>query len=290
MFFLARKNQSGTNVKDCIDSWNIEQASLHADLLGRWQNGGNSKTGANTGLIQNETILTQLAPFTNPATIAIASGQVPKPALFAYTLDLRINGKKVFPITHDQIDSVNDSVIDPPSVTDSKYYYTEYLSYYYLLPQSVTGNADLDYIANCADIFWAYTLDGNNRQVYNPSGITGTNVIYGGAGYTTPTIAFSAPAAGGVQATGTLSVFFGAIVGVVMTNPGQGYAGLTPTYTITGGSSATAILATPTVSVQPQWLQNEIVLITKRALTNLGISFRDNDFLNAGRVAQKSGV
>lgn len=212
MLFLTRKNQSGAAIDDCINAWNVEQALLHTDLLGRWQRNNNGKAGINTGLIQNETTITALAPFIKPATISISSGQVNKPSLFAYTNALRINGKEVIPINHDQIASVNGSVIDTPSVANNKYYYTEYIGYYYLLPQSVTGTLSLDYIENCTDIVWNFSLDVNNRKVYNPSG-----------------------------------------------------------------------------SVQPQWLQNEIVLITKRALTNMGISFKDSDFTNAGRVAQNTG-
>lgn len=212
MLFLTRKNQSGTGVDECMDAWNIEQALLHTDFLGRWQRMNNGKSGVNTGLIENETTITALSPFIKPTTIAISSGQVTKPAKFAWTQALRISGKDVIPINHDQIAAVNGSVIDPPSVADNKYYYTEYLGYYYLLPQSVTGNASLDYIENCTDVVWGFTLDADNRKVYN---------------------------------VGT--------------------------------------------SVQPQWNQNEIVLITKRALTNLGISFKDGDFTNAGRVAQNTG-
>lgn len=212
MLSLIRKNQSGATVDDCINAWNTEQHSLHNDLLGRWQLQNNGKSGANTGLIQNQTVITELTPFIKPATISISSGQANKPSGFAYELALRINGKRVIPIQHNQIDTVNSSVICPPSVTGNKYYYVPYQSYFYLLPQSVTGNLSLDYIENCTDIVWGYTLDVNNRKVY---------------------------------------------------------------------SSGT--------STQPQWLQNEIVLITKRALTFLGISFKDGDFLNAGRTAQATG-
>ena len=119
---LVRKNQSGGSVKDCMDSWNIEQSVLHADLLGRWQNANNGKSGMNTGLVENETVLSALNPFTKPLPITIVSGNVTKPALFAYTMDLRIGGKRVIPITHSQINTVNDNVIDPPSVTEQKYF------------------------------------------------------------------------------------------------------------------------------------------------------------------------
>lgn len=166
--FLLRKNQAGSiSATDLFYVWNQEQASYISDLLGRFQKVNNGKEGANTGLIENETILTKLTPFTKPATITIAAGQVVKPTDFLYALDLRIGGKKVFPINKDQIYFVNDDVIDPPSTTDQTYYRTEYQNYFAILPSTATGSASLDYIAVPTDIVWGYTLDGNGRQVYS---------------------------------------------------------------------------------------------------------------------------
>lgn len=287
---LIRKNQAGgVSANDIFYFWNSEQTAYISDLLGRFQRINNGKEGNNTGLIENETILTKLTPFTKPATIAISSGKVTKPSDFLYALDLRISGKKVFPINKDQIYFTNEDVIDPPSTTDGTYYRTEYEDYFSILPSTATGNAALDYVAIPKDIRWAFTLDTNGRQVYNVSGITEVPVIYGGVGYTTPTIAFSAPAAGGVQATGTLTVVGGVITAVVMTNVGYGYAGLTPTFTITGSSTTPANLGSPIVSVQPQWNQIDIVEITKRALKSLGVSFKDSDFTNFGNSVIQSG-
>ena len=212
ILFLLRKNQAGgVSSTDLFYSWNIEQRMYHQDLVGRWQARGAGKSGINTGLIQNETVLTELAPFTKKTTLVIAGGNSNKPADFIYRLALRINGKKVDFINSDQIASVNDSVIDPPSIPNNAYYATEYQGYYTFLPTSVTL-AELDYICDVVDIVWGYTLDGNNRQVYNPA-----------------------------------------------------------------------------TSVQPQWLNNDIITITKRVLTNFGVSFKDKDFENFGRIAQNTG-
>ena len=166
--FLTKKNQSGSiRATDLFYAWNTEQASYHQDIVGRWQRNNNGKTGSNTGLIQDQTILTDLSPFTLSTSISITSGNATKPSGFIYALDLRINGHKVTHITSDQIDSVNNSVIDPPSTTNSTYYFTEYEDYYYLLPHTVTGGLTLDYVAECRDIVWGYTLDGDGRQVYD---------------------------------------------------------------------------------------------------------------------------
>lgn len=165
--FIIRKNQAGNiSATDFFYAWNMEQYAYHDDLVGKWQNRNNTKEGMNTGLIQNEVIMTKLAPFTIPITLPITTGNANKPADFIYTLALRINGEKVFKITHDQKWAVNQDVIDPPSIADNSYYYLEYLNYYSFLPNTVT-TCDLDYIASCTDVVWGFILDGSNRQVYN---------------------------------------------------------------------------------------------------------------------------
>jgi hypothetical protein len=286
---LIRKTQSaGLSATEFQFFWNDAQRSYFDDLIGRFQKQNNGKEGLNTGLIENETIMTKLTPFTKNYTLSISSGQGVKPTDFIYTLALRINEKKVFQVNHDSIWAVKQDVIDPPSITNDSYYYTEYGNYYSFLPTAVT-TASLDYIGAPQNIVWAYTLDTAGRQVYNSFGITGLNVIYGGVGYSTPTIAFSAPAAGGVQATGTLTVVGGVITAVVMTNIGYGYAGLTPTFTITGSSTTPASFGNPIVSVDPIWDNQSVIEISKRMLTTTGVSFKDGDFTNFGKSVQREG-
>lgn len=43
------------------------------------------------------------------------------------------------------------------------------------------------------------------------------------------------------------------------------------------------------LSVQPKWANTTIVEITKRTLTNFGISWKDADFANYGKAAQMTG-
>lgn len=173
--FLLRKNQAGSiSATDFFYSWNSEQYAMHEDLLGRWQNHSNGKSGQNTGMIQDETVLIKLAPFTISTTLTITGGFADWPADFIYQAALRINGEKVYHFNKDERWSIENSVIDPPSIADDSYYYTEYASVtngirgkYEFLPSTVT-TAILDYIASCTDIVWEYTLDGQGRQVYDP--------------------------------------------------------------------------------------------------------------------------
>ncbi len=203
--WLINKNQAGgISATDFFYAWNAEQYSYQQDLLGRWQSRSAGKEGINTGLIENETIMLKLAPFTKPITLVVAAGQANKPTDFAYALALRVNGAKVFQVDHDMIWAVNDDVIDPPSINDNSYYYVEYLNYYKIFPAAVTS-VDLDYIGNCSDVVWGYILSAQNRQVYNPA-----------------------------------------------------------------------------TSIQPQWGQNSIIEITKRALKSLGVHFAAQDFEQFG--------
>lgn len=209
--WLLRKNQAGAiSASNFFYAWNSESSSYFKDLLGRFQARANGKLGLNTGLIENETIETQLSPFTKTVTLAIAGGVSPLPADFIYKTGLRINDEPVFHVNKNQIAAVKKSKIDPPSATTDTYYYTPYDDGYHFLPTTVTS-AQLDYISHPIDIVWAFTIV-SSRQVYNSA-----------------------------------------------------------------------------ASVQPQWLQTEIVEITKRTLKSFGVSFKDADFANFGNSVINTG-
>lgn len=209
---LIRKNQSGSiNGSEFGFYWNDQQTAYMSDLLGRFQNRNNGKEGGNTGLIQNETILTKLTPFTKPSTLTISGGVSDKPSDYVYGLSLIISDELVYKINHDQVPAVKKSVIDPPSITTNTYYCVEYEDYFSFLPTTVTS-ATLSYIATPDTVIWGYTYDANGQQVYN---------------------------------AGT--------------------------------------------SVQPQWDDISCMEITKRVLKDMGISLKDNDFINFGNNTIQTG-
>lgn len=210
--FLIRKNQAGgISPSNFFFAWNTEQNMYHNDIVGRWQNRNNSKEGANTGLVLNETVLSDLSPFTLSEILPVTSGIVYKPSDFIFKLSMRINDSKVYIINPGQLPYIIDSVIDAPSTTDSMYYGVQYEDYYKIYPNSVTSLV-MDYVAAPEDVKWGYTFDAEGREVYNPG-----------------------------------------------------------------------------ASVQPKWSTPTIITITKRALTSLGVSFKDADFMNFGRTAQATG-
>lgn len=164
--WLVKRNQAGgISATDFFYAWNSEQRAYQSDLLGRFQAQSNGKSGINTGLIENRTLLQKLSPFTKTAPLVIAAGVVNKPDDFIYELAIRIGNFEVIHITKGEIPAVQNSVIDAPSVADNKYYVTEYEETYSFLPTTVTAAA-LDYICDPTDIVWGNTIvDG--RQVYD---------------------------------------------------------------------------------------------------------------------------
>lgn len=215
--FWLRQNQSGSiSDSNLFYAWNTEQTTYYEDLKGRWQSRSNGKSAMNTGLIENETILTKLTPFTKPVSLTITSGNADKPSDFDFRLALRINGVDALKINHNQIANVNDSAIDPPSIADNKFFFVEYQDYYHILPHTLPTvaitTAELDYLAQPVNIKWGYTFDSQNRKVYNPG-----------------------------------------------------------------------------LSVQPEWMQNDIIEITKRTLTGFGVSYKDKDFQQFGKSDQMTG-
>jgi hypothetical protein len=169
LLFLTDKNQESTiSPSDFFYVWNSEQSSYHRDLLGRWQNRNNTKTGQNTGLIQDATYLIDLAPFTLKTTLTVTAGYAAFPSDYAYHGALTINEQPVFHFNKDTRTAIIASVIDPPSLTDQNYYYTEFNNGYEFLPSTITS-AVLDYIAFPIDVVWGFVPDSNGQEVYDPT-------------------------------------------------------------------------------------------------------------------------
>lgn len=166
---LIRKNQSGSiSGTEFQYFWNDSQDGYLGDLLGRFQMQGVGKSGINTGLILNETILTKIAPFTKNETLVVSNGSSDRPSGLLYRLALRINGYDCSFINHGQIASVNHSVIDPPSTSTNTYYAISYEDYYSFLPNTIT-EAQIDYVVYPNRIVWGYVYNSDGQQVYDSS-------------------------------------------------------------------------------------------------------------------------
>ena len=170
---LMKKNQAGgLSSTEYAYHWNDAQGSYMDDMLGRFQARANGKTGMNTGLIEDETIIQKLSAFIKTTDITITAGNADKPSNFVYRLALRINGVDAYKINHNQIANVNASVIDTPSTTTDTYYFVEYEDYYYFLPHTLPTasitTAQLDYIKTPDNVVWGYDFDDDGRQRYVP--------------------------------------------------------------------------------------------------------------------------
>jgi hypothetical protein len=165
---LTMKNLSTGISNELFENmWHVEQISYQGDLLGRFQARNNGKAGANTGLIENETILQKLSPFIDTSTvISVSSGIGVKPEDLVYRLSLMVNGYDCQKINFNQRDSVTHSVIDPPSATDNKYYFLEYAGRYEFLPASVSS-ALLDYVKLPTKIKWGFNYNDDEEMIYN---------------------------------------------------------------------------------------------------------------------------
>lgn len=175
--FLCRKNQTGSISRtDLFYAWNSEQYAYHQDIIGRWQNRNNDKAGGNTGLIQDQTILTLLSPFTILAPpITITAGFMTLPSDLLYHLAMLINNQKTFYYRKDQEGAILNDPIDPPSdQPDGAWYYTDYAGavagqvIYKILPM-VNATAQLSYVAQCSDIVYGVQRDGAGRVTNDPA-------------------------------------------------------------------------------------------------------------------------
>lgn len=168
--FLTNKYQSGSiTPSDLFYAWNSEQKAYMSDLIGNWHNRNNTKTGMNTGMVEDRRIRTILSPFTITDGIDIINSEINKPDDFLYLLALRYGLSRdiIFEINQDQISNVVNSVIDTPSTATGTFYYYQAQNKFYVLPTGITGQVEIDYIAMPRDIVWGYTYDTDGRQMYD---------------------------------------------------------------------------------------------------------------------------
>ncbi len=105
---------------------------------------------------------------------------------------------------------------------------------------TLTGDVSLEIIDN--------TTETSTPSLYGCDRVFAATITNGGSGYVsaTTTVTFSAPPAGGITATGTVTVVSGSITKINISNPGFGYTS-PPTITIT--STAAGVNATATAII-----------------------------------------
>lgn len=157
---LMRKMQAGgLSATQFGYHWNDTQRSYMSVLLGPYQ----KRVGV--GLVQNQTTLGKLSPFIRQASATITSGVATKPTGYIYGLSIAVGDYGAEPLTFSQFSAAKRSTIDPASST--KFYVADFSGSLIFLPATYSGTATLTYVKEPTNIVWAYTLDGDSRQVYD---------------------------------------------------------------------------------------------------------------------------
>lgn len=170
--FLTKKNQSGPiTPDDFFYAWNGEQRSYMSDLLGKVRT-MNPNKNAPQGLKEDASTLESLRPFTTTANLTISvSGNADIPTDLVHALAVRINDRDCKYANKGQIYSVINSAIDPPSIPNNIYYFTDYDTFYKFWP-AASSSATLDYVKDCTDVVFGYTTDANDIIQYNAGAST----------------------------------------------------------------------------------------------------------------------
>lgn len=271
--FIVNKNQQGYVSPEQFNlAMNQAQKSYVSYLLGSFQSYTPGRPVARVELGQNSVIRQRLVPIITATTLTVdVAGFSLYPTDYLQTDAIRTvsDFQRVRFVQQDSLYSYYNSAIDP--VASNPIYLLEQTGFRFY-PVTL-GSARLSYVKNPPDMIWAYKSDSNGRPVYT-TGIQGVNVIYGGSGYTSATVTFSAPPAGGVTATGTVTIVSGVITGIVMTNNGSGYNNTYPTMTFTGVGGTGASFSSPIVSQDPVWDVASIFEIISRGLALIGVNLQ----------------
>ncbi len=177
ILWQMNKNQAGSlSATEFGYLFNSEQIAMMNDLLGVWQKNNNSKQGNLTGLIENQTILNKLVPFTVKTDMEVTDGVCICPDDYVYILSCTYLGYKVFYLTKDQLFNMQTDVIDPPSISDKKYYFTDIYESNrkkLLMYPKITvagGEKPVLYTVNPpTPVLWNFTIV-SGRQVYASAG------------------------------------------------------------------------------------------------------------------------
>ena len=293
LYATAKNNSQGyVSPEDFFNTINQAQKSYVSYLLGSFQSYTPGRPFARVELGQNMVVRTRLTPIIKWTNLSFGNvnspfpnaGEAPYPDDYLQVdAMLTADGKRIRAVQQDYFYSFYNSVIDPIS---SNPIYMLDQDRFLFYPETI-GAARLSYVSNPPDIVWAYVLDGNGIPEYT-TGIQGVNVIAGGTGYTTASVTFSAPPAGGIQATANVILTSGVITEIQMVDYGSGYANTTPTITLTGGGTG-GVLSSPVVSFDPVWDNASMLEIIIRSLSLIGVNLQLNTVEQYSAIIKNQG-
>ena len=170
MLYCCAKNQSQgyLSPQDFETSFNQGQRSYASYLLGSFNTYTPGRPVSRVELGNNSVVRQRLSPIIYGYNLNVdTTGFSPYPgdylqsdALWSYYGFSRIRYAQ-----QDSLWSYYNSVIDPVATNPIYLIEDEGFRFY---PQSISA-AKLSYVRNPPDVVWGYTLDGNNRPVYDPA-------------------------------------------------------------------------------------------------------------------------
>lgn len=169
MKFIANVNQQGYFGPDKFRLViNQGQRAYQSHLLGSFEQYTPGRPVARVELGQNSVVRQRLAPTIYGYILSVdAQGQSPYPHDYIQTDTMySIYGvKRIRNVQQNQLDATYNSTIDP--LATNPIYLIEDTNFQFY--PTTTYQAKLHYVRNAPDIVWGYTLDGNNRPVYDPA-------------------------------------------------------------------------------------------------------------------------
>ena len=145
---------------------NVAQREYMSYLLGSFQQYTPGRPVARVELGQNSVVRQRLTPVIYGYTLTVdGTGGSPYPGDYLQTDAMwGIYGfSRIRFVQQDSLHSHYNSVID--RIEDNPIYLLQDTQFQFY--PTTTGSAKLSYVRNPPNILWAYTLDGNNRPVYD---------------------------------------------------------------------------------------------------------------------------
>lgn len=288
--FMARKNQVAQITPNEFQfAVNASSKDFYYYLIGQFEEFKPGKPVPTVAVGMSLRVAERLRFFKKgPIAITISNQLAPYPTdFYALLLLTDSNNKRIERIDDSELPSRLNSFINP--IGDGfQNCYVESATGWTVYPSTVASVLATYYKLPVQGV-WAYITDAQGRPLYT-TGIQSVPVILGGSGYTSATVSFSAPAAGGVQATGTVTITGGVITAINITNPGAGYNNLTPTITLNGIGGSGALLGPALVSMDLEWDDISCQEIIGRACRYLGYSFYSRNLVEFGEETKSTGT
>ena len=169
MRFIARKNQlASLSPQDFQDSFNTAQRNYYDFLVGRLEQYRYDSPKPRVGIAMTDNVVSRLTPFQQSDSIAVVAGAVTKPADFNKLLSmLTANNYRVYRYEENRIAERLQDSIDP--VNEDNAFYVEKNGEWVVYPDDL-ATVTVNYLSLPTNVVWNYSLDGQGRPVYTPTG------------------------------------------------------------------------------------------------------------------------